>query len=70
MWTAHSDDIVYVTELFNHRVSMFTSEGQFLTSFGTKGEGPGQFNCPRGITVDRDGLVYISDISNNRIQIF
>ena len=25
-----SDNIVYVTEYYNHRVSMFTSEGQFL----------------------------------------
>ena len=67
-----SDDIVYVTEYYinNHRVSMFTSEGQFLRSFGTKGEGPGQFYCPAGIVVDRDGLVYVCDTDNNRIQIF
>ena len=65
-----SDNIVYVTECDNRRVSMFTSEGQFLRSFGTKGEGPGQFNSPRGIAVDRDGLVYVSDTLNNRIQIF
>ena len=63
-------DIVYVTESRNHRVSMFTSEGQFLRSFGTKGDGPGQFYYPYGIAVDRDGLVYVSDCFNDRIQIF
>ena len=59
-----------VIEYYNSSVSMFTSEGQFLRLFGTKGEGPGQFNGPYGIAVDRDEIVYISDISNNRIQIF
>ena len=68
--TIDSDDTVYVTECNNRRVSMFTSEGQFLRSFGTYGEGPGQFYNPRGIAVDRDGLVYVSDTGNDRIQIF
>ena len=61
---------MYVTEYYNHCVSMFTSEGQFLRSFGTKGEGPGQFNKPCGIAVDRDGLVHVSDRDNSCIQIF
>ena len=65
-----SDNIVYVTELYNDRVSMFTSEGKFLRSFGTKGEGPEQFYNPRGIAVDRDGLVYVSYGSNKSILIF
>ena len=53
-----------------HCVSMFTSEGQFLRSFGTQGEGPGQFDKPCGIAEDRDGLVYVIERNNNRIQIF
>ena len=65
-----SDDIVYVTERDNHRVSMFTSEGQFLRSFSTKGAEAGKFNPPYGIAVDRDGLVGVSDYGNHRIQIF
>ena len=64
-----SNSIVYVTEDNNHCVSMFTREGQFLRSFGTKGEGPGQFDDPSGMAVDRDGLVYVSDTRNNHIQI-
>ena len=60
-----SVSIVYVTEDDNHCVSMFTREGQFLRSFGTKGERPGQFDKPRGIAVDGDGLLYVSDTRNN-----
>ena len=66
-----SDDTVYVVEFTNNRVSVFTREGKFLTSFGSQGCGPGQLNSPRALTVDkRSGLIYVSDSGNNRVQIF
>jgi DNA-binding beta-propeller fold protein YncE len=34
------------------------------------GEGPQQFNTPHGITVSNDGIVYVSDRANNRVQSF
>ena len=64
------EDRVYVTELDNHRVSIFTSQGMFIQSFGTKRIRPGEFNQPHGIAVDTSGLVYVSDTNNNRVQIF
>ena len=57
--------MVYVGEGGGQR---FTSEGQFVTSFGRKGEGPGEFKCPRGLAVDNSGVVYVCD--NNRVQVF
>ena len=38
--------------------------------WGTKGTAPGQFDGPRGIAVDRQGNVYVSEYGNNRIQKF
>lgn len=61
---------VYVSENGNHRVSVFTSYGQFVTSFGSEGEGPGQFKCPRGLAVDSSGVLYVCDGHNNRVQLF
>ncbi len=44
---------------------------QFVTSFGSRGEGPGQFIiCPRGLIVDCNGVVYVCDEDNKRIQLF
>ena len=37
-----SSDRVYVSEYSNHRVSVFTSEGQFVMSFGRHGSGSGR----------------------------
>ena len=65
-----SDDVVYVAEHYNHCISIFTTEGAYLTSFGTQGNGEGQFEHPLGIAIDKDGFIYVSDYSNGRVQIF
>ena len=65
-----ANGFVYVSEYENHRISVFTSLGQFVTSFGKWGSGPGEFKYPRGITVDGCGVVYVSDWGNNRVQLF
>ena len=40
------------------------------TSFGQKGEGPGEINYPSGLAVDVSGVVYVCDYNNNRFQLF
>ena len=62
--------LLYVGEGGNCHVSVFTSEGQFVTSFGSKGAGPGQFDWPCGLAVDSNGVVYVCDFWNDRVQIF
>ena len=42
-----------------------------LASWGEPGkEGPSQFHLPHSVLVDEDGLVYVCDRENNRIQVF
>ena len=69
-----SEDAVYVAEYGNDRVSLFTREGQFqfkcLTLFDSQGSRIGQFDNPRGIALDKDDNIYVSDGYNNRLQIF
>ncbi len=67
--TIDTSDRVFVGDC-NHHISVFTSEGQFITSFGREGEGPGEFKYPRGLAVDISGVVYVCDGDNNRIQLF
>ena len=59
---------VYVTDVTSHCVFVFTTDGEYVTSFGQKGQKEGDFNCPYFIYVD--GLIYVSDFCNDRIQIF
>jgi streptogramin lyase len=43
---------------------------QQLGVVGVAGAEPGQFNLPRAVTVDDQGLIYVADSGNNRIQVF
>ena len=62
--------MVYVSEGWGHRISVFTSEGQFVTSFGNNREKSGEFNYPCGLAVDDCGVVYVCDQNCGRIQLF
>ena len=54
----------------NSRVAKVDKDGNWLKSWGERGNGPGQFNTPHSIAVDANGNVYVSDRGNHRIQVF
>ena len=55
----------------NCRVHRFAADGQFIASWGRPGgDGPGAFYSPHCLWVAEDGLVYVCDRNNNRIQVF
>ena len=64
------EDNLYITEEFNHRVSKFTKDGEFLFCWGKQGTGDGEFNHPWGITIDSNDDVYVVDWKNDRVQKF
>lgn len=63
------DGTIFVADSGNHRIQVFDSEGNFVTSWGEFGELPGQLNEPWGIAAD-DEHVYVADTWNYRIQKF
>jgi DNA-binding beta-propeller fold protein YncE len=52
------------------RVLRFDKTGKLITSWGSQGKGPGQFDLPHSVVIDNAGLVYIADRQNRRVQIF
>jgi sugar lactone lactonase YvrE len=52
------------------RISKFSRDGRFIRSFGTFGDGPGQFKTPHALAFDSQGRLFVADRGNNRIQIF
>ena len=40
-----------------NRVHRFTADGELITSWGSDGTGPGQFNLPHDVTVDSENKV-------------
>ena len=54
----------------NSRVAKFDRNGKFITTWGSRGTAPGQFNLLHSIAVDAAGNVYVGDRTNRRIQVF
>jgi len=61
---------VFAVDFYNHRVQVFSRDGAFLTSFGKKGKGPGEFTFPMAIAVAGNGTVFVTDHGNSRIQVW
>ncbi|MEQ1884285.1 MAG: peptidyl-alpha-hydroxyglycine alpha-amidating lyase family protein [Bryobacteraceae bacterium] len=54
----------------NSRVAKIDKNGDWVKSWGSKGNAPGQFNLPHAIAIDRNDNVYVGDRSNRRVQVF
>ena len=59
-----------VAEYGGHCVSVFSSTGEKIRSFGSRGAGHGQFDRPFGVAIDDDGNILVIEFGNNRIQKF
>ena len=65
------DGRVLVADGFdNGRVMVLDSDGKYLTEFGERGDGLGQFNVVHGIAVGPDGRIFVVDRDNRRVQVF
>lgn len=59
-----------VSEMGADRLSLVRPDGQYLSSFGTKGRGTGQLVGPQYIAEDDYGNIYVTDFGNARIAVF
>ena len=67
---ATNNSHLVITSFLSDTVMVYTLDGQLVHEFGGSGSDPGKFNGPCGICVDNDGLVYVADRSNQRVQVF
>ena len=63
------DGNIYVTDSGNARIQKFTSDGQFLETWGVSGIDNGEFKKPTGIATYENN-VYVVDSEQARIQVF
>lgn len=62
---------IYISDGYiNSRVAKADKNGNWLKSWGTKGNKPGEFNTPHSIAADAQGHIYVADRGNRRIQVF
>ena len=61
---------MYLSEYRGGRVSILSSQGDWLGYIGSKGLGQGMFVGPQNMAVDEDGYLYVVDYGNQRISKF
>jgi DNA-binding beta-propeller fold protein YncE len=61
---------VFATAYSACQVLVLTPNGETVTSFGSCGQGTGQFDHPTGIAVDIIGNVYVTESDLHRVQKF
>lgn len=54
----------------HHVYALELDTGRQLFKIGKRGDGPGEFNLPRDAAVGADGLLYVVDSGNFRVQVF
>jgi DNA-binding beta-propeller fold protein YncE len=67
------DGAIFVTQGHSRgepKVLKFDPTGKLITSWGGRGTHPWQFAIAHSIVIDADGLVYVADRENRRIQVF
>jgi len=62
---------LYISDGYgNSRIHKYAPDGRHLFSWGQPGSDPGEFNLPHSVCTDKDGLVYVADRENHRLQVF
>jgi DNA-binding beta-propeller fold protein YncE len=64
------DDTLFVADGRAHHVMKMNLEGKISETIGKLGPEPGHFFLPHGITVDKDGAIYVTEINGKRVQRF
>ncbi len=62
---------IFITDGYgNARVLEYTADGKRVKQWGKPGTRPGEFNLPHAIAIDHQGIIYVADRENGRIQKF
>ena len=61
---------IYVLEGGNCRLQKFDLTGQYLQTIGKKGQGPGEFESPSRLFLDKENNIYISERRKRKIHLF
>ena len=63
-------DYFIVSDTNEYCIKVFNREGHFQYKFGKQGEGDGEFNHPRFLSVTQSKHLLVCDEKNHRIQVF
>ncbi len=65
-----TDTELYVLDMMNCRVQIFSREGEWRRSFGGPGNRPGFLGRPKRMAVGSDGTIFVVDAALQRVHVF
>ena len=63
-------DRLVIADSQRHQIVLCGLKGEFISKFGQRGKGAGEFNYPTHVAVDGLNQIYVTDSLNGRIQVF
>lgn len=67
--TVASDGKIIVADVYNHRIQIFSSRGEFLGKFGTAGDENGAFLNPLAAAIS-NSFIIVANTMNGRVDVF
>lgn len=64
------NDTVYISDLGDWSIKVYTKEGEFIRKIGSHGKYYGQFEKIKGLAIDRDGIIHAVDAGFQNVQMF
>ena len=61
---------IIISDLGAHSVKVFDREGQLVATIGHEGTGPGEFKYPKGIDINKEGLIVVVDLKGSHMLQF
>jgi hypothetical protein len=70
--TLAPDGNLYVADSCNHRIQVFTTDGELVRIFGTPGDAAGELKLPYDVACSRGEppYLYVVEMENSRVQKF
>jgi len=70
--TLGPDGYLYVADVCNHRIQVFTCDGDLVRVWGTAGTAPGELSYPYDLAFSRGEppCLYVIEYGNHRVQKF
>jgi|Deesub1362A_J573_1020465.scaffolds.fasta_scaffold00013_140 DNA-binding beta-propeller fold protein YncE/transglutaminase-like putative cysteine protease len=65
-----SDGFLWAVDLRKDRILKIDKDGNVVLHVGSSGSSEGRFSKPSGIAVSKNGMVYVADKNNGRVQVF
>ena len=64
----NEQDVIAVSDVGNHKIHLFKSDGTHIKSFGKQGVQHGEFACPTGTAYHGDNII-VAEQLNHRVQV-